>query len=267
MRLIASIWLFTLVAGCASNAQRIDALARSAELERFVIESNQLRSLVYLRAMPSDDSRLVVFLEGDGQPWHAGIVPNEDPTTRDPLALELLLRTPGKAAYVARPCYQAVPSDRCSYELWTNARYSESIVNAMVSAIIETSSRAETQELVLVGHSGGGVLAVLIAERMKSVVAVVTIAANLDIDAWTKHHQYLPLSGSLNPARSDREHPWIEVHLAGRKDVVVPSDTTNAYFERYPGAHRWTFEEHGHKCCWVEEWEQLRDKIEKEIDK
>jgi pimeloyl-ACP methyl ester carboxylesterase len=52
--------------------------------------------------------------------------------------------------------------------------------------------------VLLIGHSGGA-LAILLAARVPQVVAVVTIAGNLDTDVWTKLHGYLRLQGSLNP--------------------------------------------------------------------
>ena len=51
------------------------------------------------------------------------------------------------------------------------------------------------REVTFVGYSGGGVLAVLIAERLDNVAGVITVGANLDTDAWTEHHGYLPLTG------------------------------------------------------------------------
>jgi pimeloyl-ACP methyl ester carboxylesterase len=253
------------IVGCTSNAQRIDALARSAQLQRYVIESNQLPSVVYLRASKGSNQRLFIFLEGDGVPWRAGIAPNTDPTTREPLALELLVRTPGNAAYVARPCYQGSTTERCTPDLWTSARYSKEVVHAMRSAVKDAMSRTQAKDLVLVGYSGGGVLASLIAEQLGGVTAVITIAANLDIDAWATHHNYLPLSRSLNPALSTQPHPWIEIHLEGTDDDVVPSATRDAYFARYPSARRWILEKHGHKCCWVDEWKELWERIEAEL--
>ena len=104
-------------------------------------------------------------------------------------------------------------------------------------------------------------------EQLEGVTAVITIAANLDIDAWAKHHNYLPLSESKNPALSTRPHPWIEIHIEGTDDDVVPSETRDAYFERYPSAQRWLLEKHGHKCCWVEEWKELWERVEAEIQR
>ena len=57
---------------------------------------------------------------------------------------------------------------------------------------------------------------------------VITVGANLDTDAWTQHHGYLPLTGSLNPAASTAKHPWPEAHLYGGRDTIVPASTTFA---------------------------------------
>jgi dienelactone hydrolase len=265
MRYLLTLLACLSIVGCTSYGQRIDALAHSGQLQRYVIESNQLPSVVYLRASTRGNQRLVIFIEGDGIPWREGIAPNTDPTTREPLALKLLMRTPGSAAYVARPCYQGVTTKRCTPDLWTSARYSAEIVHAMSLAVKDAMSRTRAEDLVLVGYSGGGVLASLMAEQLERVTAVVTIAANLDVDEWTKHHRYLPLSGSLNPALSTHPHTWIEIHMEGSDDDVVPSATRDAYFERYPSARRWILEKHGHKCCWVDEWNELWERIEAEL--
>jgi hypothetical protein len=107
---------------------------------------------------------------------------------------------------------------------------------------------------------------VLAAERLDGVDAVITIAANLDTDAWTTHHRYLPLSGSLNPARSAREHPWREIHLQGGNDKVAPPSTTDAYFERYPAAERRLIADHDHVCCWIDAWPSLLREIQRGME-
>ena len=265
VRQLLAVLVCLSIVGCTSNTQRIDARARSAQLQRYVIESSRLPSVVYLRASTASSQRLLVFIEGDGVPWRAGIAPNTDPTTREPLALELMVRTPGNSVYIGRPCYQRVVTERCTSDVWTSARYSTEIVHAMSLAVKDAMSRTQAEDLVLIGYSGGGVLASLIAEQLGRVTAVITIAANLDIDAWAKHHNYLPLSGSMNPALSTHPHPWYEFHMEGADDAVVPSATRDAYFERYPSARRWVLEKHGHKCCWVEEWKELWERIEAEL--
>jgi dienelactone hydrolase len=131
---------------------------------------------------------------------------------------------------------------------------------------IETQARTMGAErLRIIGYSGGGVLAVLIAERLESVREVVTIAANLDVAAWAGHHGYLPLTQSLDPARSTRSHPWKEIHLHGARDEVVPAATTRAYFERYPEAREISFEEYDHTCCWLRDWRDIERRIVSEL--
>ena len=266
MRALLTFSLIALLCGCSSNAQRIDERARSAGMQRYEIVAQGYRPLIYTKdRVPS--GRLIVFLEGDGQPWRGGVVPHTDPTTSNPLALELMTRTPRAAAYVSRPCYHALEVERCDAQMWTDARYSESVINTMAAAIRQAQGKAQASELVIVGHSGGGTLAVLIAERLDSVRAVITIAANLDVRAWTAYHGYLPLTQSLNPADSTLHHPWREIHLAGRNDPVVPLHLSTRYFERYPDAIQWILDEQSHACCWAKAWPALWERIEEELGK
>jgi dienelactone hydrolase len=257
MRHRAMLLSALLLAGCTTNATRIERLAQAAAMTRSVLDAEGYRSLVFMKAATGLHSGpLAVFIEGDGRPWRAGVEPSADPTTGNPIALKLLAQTPGPAAYVTRPCYHELPGQRCTPQRWTSGRYSEEVVSSMTAAVRSVMQQVNAQDVVLVGYSGGGVLAVLIAERLDNVAAVVTVGANLDIDAWTRHHRYLPLTGSLNPALSNREHRWPELHLYGANDAVVPSSTAAAYFQRYPQAQQRVIDGYDHVCCWVETWPQ-----------
>lgn len=245
-----------LLSGCTSAGQRLDQRAREAGLEILHVTAGEFPSIVYLRlsaAANHANDPLTIFLESDGIPW-LGRTPSDDPTPHQPVALEMLMRSPAPAAYVTRPCYNGLRSDKCNVDLWTGARYSSEVVESMVATVREAQRRVGAERVALVGYSGGGALAVLIAERLENVASVVTVAANLDTDAWTDHHKYLRLSQSLNPALSDRPHPWPELHLRGANDLVVPPTTTEGYFARYPRAQQRTIEGFDHVCCWVRDW-------------
>jgi dienelactone hydrolase len=262
MKRLVMSFLVLASSACTTTGQRIDELAQHAGLGKAVFAGGSYRHVIYMRATPPPGARVFVFLDGDGRPWGSdGLSPAADPTTRNPLALKLLATTPADGAYVSRPCYQQLLDAQCTPDVWTSGRYSESVVSSMTAAIRDVIRRAGARDVVLVGYSGGGALAVLVAERLDDVAAVVTIAANLDTDTWTAHHNYLPLSASLNPARSDRSHPWPEIHLNGARDVVVPSETRRAYFDKYPAAQRWTYDTYDHVCCWVENWPGIYERI------
>jgi len=250
------------LAGCTSNAARIEELAGTLGMTRSVVEAGGFRNSIFMRGVPApQDAPLAIFIEGDGVPWNGGREPSLDPTTGNPVALKLLAQTPLPAAYVTRPCYHDMTGRRCTPERWTMARYSDEIVSSMTEAVRTAARQAKARSVVLVGYSGGGVLAVLIAERLDNVTGVITVGANLDIDAWTKHHGYLPLTGSLNPATSTAEHRWSEIHLYGAQDTKVPPVTAEAYFKRYPSARRQIVDANDHVCCWVEQWPQLWQQI------
>jgi pimeloyl-ACP methyl ester carboxylesterase len=77
---------------------------------------------------------------------------------------------------------------------------------------------------ILIGFSGGGALALLIASVLPNVVGIVTLGGNIDIDSWVAHHQYRSLSTSINPvdvapAVSAR---WM-LFLVGANDTEVPA--------------------------------------------
>ena len=261
----AVLCLFAVVSvaltGCTSSGAAIDRLAKSAGLQKQIVPGTLQAHIVYEKAgnPAGQPGRWFVFLEGDGTPWgNSGMQPAADPTTRNPLALRLMLATDAAAIYVARPCYQGHnDAPQCSADRWTGGRYSNEVVASMAAVIASESGKLGASDLVVVGYSGGGALAVLVAERLQNIAAVITIGANLDIAAWADHHHYLPLAQSLNPAESDQQHPWAEYHFSGARDSVVPGATTDGYFNRYPKARRFIVERADHICCWESDWPAL----------
>lgn len=212
-------------------------------------------------------STLVAYLEGDGRAYLAADTASTDPTPGDPLALRMALadRRPGPLVYLARPCQYTVGPDRrnCSNRFWTSHRYAPAIIAAMGEALDQEKQRAGASRLILIGYSGGGALAVLLAQRRSDVAALVTVAANLDLAYWTSRDGLAPLSGSIDPAsRAAAIRDVPQVHLAGRRDRVVGPDVTRAYLRHYQA--RKDFEDSligefdfDHVCCWAERWPDI----------
>jgi poly(3-hydroxybutyrate) depolymerase len=111
---------------------------------------------------------------------------------------------------------------------------------------------------VLVGYSGGGTLAWLMAREVPQTVAVVTIAANLDVERWAALHGYTPLAGSLDPARSPPLPPAVaQVNFAGARDTDVPPEVAVSFGRRHRAAKLVVIEDYDHRCCWTQRWPEL----------
>lgn len=256
---IAIAIMTTLLSGCSTPAQRVDRLAADAGLARTVVTGDRFHHVTYTRLRA--DAPLLVYLEGDGRPWaHGGREVTSDPTVRHPLALGLAARS-GLASvlYLGRPCYIGLAIlPECHPGEWTFERYSADIVASLVACVNRFVADHDIRHVILIGHSGGGALAVLMAPRILNLRAVVTVAGNLDVRAWTAYHGYLPLSGSLDPADTGPlPQGIVEIHLTGAADTEIPPALLGRYFAAHSAAQHWTYARFGHRCCWQEAWPQL----------
>jgi len=246
---------FTQLSGCTSPAQRMDEQAAGLGYRKQVVRGAGYDHVVYSKASPAAErSVLHVYLEGDGTPWLRKQLAASDPTPRNPLMLEFMALDTMPSLYLGRPCYHGLsPAPACTPELWTNRRYSEAVVASMTAALNHLS--AGYQSLVLLGYSGGGTLAMLIAERLPKTAAVITIAANLDTMRWAALHAQPPLTGSLNPASRMPLPPHIrQVHFSGGDDDNVPPSLIRDALAHQVGATFNVIEKMGHRCCWRESW-------------
>jgi pimeloyl-ACP methyl ester carboxylesterase len=253
----------SLLASCLSPAARIDHQAQHIGLQRSVIEGEGYDHVVYQRQVFGIEGPLHIYLEGDGSPWIDESRIASDPTPRRAYALELMALDSRAAAYVGRPCYHGQEGTQpCDPLLWTHDRYSKQVVDSLEFVIRQITAREARKGLVLIGYSGGGVLAMLLAERLETTRSVVTIAANLDIDAWTDLHDYSPLVGSLNPARRPPLPPGIrQFHLAGGRDDRVPTQIIESVADTQSNCEILIYPEFDHTCCWSAIWPQVLNQI------
>lgn len=170
-----------------------------------------------------------------------------------------MLADPSPSVYVGRPCYDGLAAaPPCDPAMWTLQRYSEPVVASMTAAVNRILAQSPTADVTLIGYSGGGVLAVLVADRIARVNTVVTVAANLNIDAWTQLHGYSPLIGSINPAaRTQWRATLRQIHFAGADDRNVPAALIQSFAASVPTAEAHVIERFDHRCCWLEQWPAL----------
>lgn len=262
LRLALSLCLACALAACATPAQRVDRLAASAGFERLVVEGNPFQHLVFVKTTEGPVDGFHVYLEGDGTPWITHHRVARDPTPRRPLMLELMALDPGPALYLGRPCYFGL-TRHCSPRYWTDARYSETVVDSMVAALDNIRRQLGWRgKIDLLGYSGGGTLAMLLAPRLKEASSVVTIAANLDVRGWTRLHGYSPLVDSLDPADEAALPARIaQIHLVGEKDRNVPPAITRAGAARQRNAKFMSYPHFDHHCCWERVWRSVLDRL------
>jgi hypothetical protein len=174
---------------------------------------------------------LVVYLEGDGRAIVNGN-PSPDPTPRVPQALDLAVQDPAPSILYLARIGQYMPAFATAENrpLWSDRRLSPEVVEAASSAIDQAKREAGAMYLHLVGYSGGGGLAVLLAERRGDVLSLVTVAGLLDTDWWVRTRGYRPLTGSLNPADSlDGILNVPQVHFYGTEDRVIPPEMSGVF--------------------------------------
>lgn len=184
---------------------------------------------------------LNIFIEGDGMPG---------------TALALAQSTGGNSVYLARPC-QYLESTRfnsCDKAIWTSHRYSQEVVDSMNRAITAVKIRYQAKSVRLIGYSGGGAVASIIAVKRPDVDLLLTVAGNLDHKRWTDYNASQPLIGSLNPIDFSKALEAIpQIHLIGERDDVVPGSVLASYLsklEKFDKVTSRIIVGANHTCCW-----------------
>jgi hypothetical protein len=229
-----------ILTGCAAldpNAHA-DALAGRAGLHRELIETGSFALTAFSRISRPDEP-IHLYIEGDGQAWLSRTEPSLDPTPRQAEGLALAAADPApNVVYVARPC-QFTPmaeNPRCGIPFWTGKRFAPEVVTSMNEAVSQVAARAPGQGLDLVGYSGGGALAVLVAARRTDVASIRTVAGNLDDEFVNRLHDVSAMPESENPIDFARRVAAIpQIHFGGADDTVVPPEVAERFVNATQG--------------------------------
>ena len=167
-------------------------------------------------------SPVKVYIEGDGAAFNAYGQPTADPTPKGTVVREIAFGDPSpNVVYMARPC-QFNKEGRCRQKYWTTARFAPEVIDSMYRAVKQI---AQGREVILIGFSGGGQVAGLIAATKPDlhVKDIITIGGNLDHRAWTAHHNVPDLDESLSLMDYLDTFCMIpQRHYVGQQDTVIP---------------------------------------------
>lgn len=245
-------------AGCTPT-QRISAMAETFDYSPLTLQGGDFTLTGYQNhSTQTNRATLHIYIEGDGLPWITPYITSTDPTPRNPLALRLMALDKSPSIYLGRPCYNGHAHDiHCEASLWTDRRYSDLVVKIMTSALQYFLDIHHFDKLVFIGHSGGGTLALLVAERFENAELVVTIAGNLDTMEWTRTHGFTPLHGSINPATHKKARPFRELHFMGGEDTIVPPSIFEPIARNRLNSSIIIIKKADHACCWEPIWSMV----------
>ncbi len=258
--------------GCSQSLavrqKQATELASQAQFELRLIQAGGFQLTTYQRGINQRTRRLSVYIEGDGNAYERKYRLSENPTPKNPLGLKLAVKDPAESVlYLARPCMylDARQIQGCDAKYWSSHRYAEEVVSALDQVINKVTGNRSDLSIKLIGYSGGGTVAALLAARRRDVNSLITVAANLDHQTWTQLHRISPLTGSLNPVDyAERLSALEQHHLLGEDDRIVPRGVIDSYLEKLgqesrPGIQ--LIPDFDHDCCWEKAWPELLDRF------
>lgn len=237
--------LLHLLAACAPGARRVDietaqTLAAPARLEERLRRSGQF-VLTTRERIDRQGADITIYIEGDGFAWATRTLPSNDPTPDNPVALALAALDPApNVAWIARPCQYTPRTENpaCAEYFWTHGRLAPEVIRSIDDAVTAIKESARAPRVHLVGYSGGGGAAVLVAARRSDVGSIRTLAGNLEIDAFTRLHKVSPMTGSLNPGAAAKTVERVpQQHWVGGADTIVPVAISRAYLAAMTRQH------------------------------
>lgn len=220
-------------------------------IERGAMQQSRIRtssfSLLSASRFTRQQPLLTLYLEGDGRAWVSRYRLSSDPTPLNPLALRLASihsgsRAHDSIAWLGRPCqYQSLAGEGggCDSRYWSSHRFSEEVVASMNHAVSQLMKRSGAKRVRLVGFSGGGAVAALLAARRNDVEGVVTVARQL---------QKVP-----------------QIHFTGGRDRVVPGEVVTRFIASGGAdlcARKVTVDGAAHIVGWAEQWIRLMEIVE-----
>ena len=271
MRIFFVICVNLLVVGCSNLESRLDTaqrLAFSANFSSIILNTSTFKLQGFAK-IEKPGEPLEVFIEGDGLAYVSRSSPSRNPTPIDPISLRLAtISSKPNILYIARPCqYVELNSQKnCGVKIWTTSRFTEDVINAVNQAIDFGLKRAQASIVHLVGYSGGGAVAVLVAARRQNVGSIRTLAGYLDHKTLNRVKKVTPLYGSLDPMEKAYLLSHIpQHHISGSNDKIIPKWVAQGFAKAVGNTKCATAKiaNTTHTDGWLELWKKIGNAIPK----
>jgi len=250
------------IAGCADSRVKAESEAVNVGFLNRNIKTESFNIFASTKINGEANDKIIFYIEGDGHAWKRKNKLSDDPTPKNPVSLNLALNdSDSNVVYLARPCQylEKAQLENCNSRYWSSHRYSEEVVIAMDQAITEIKSFSSAKNIDLVGYSGGGVVAMLVAAKRDDVQRVITLASNIDHETWSEWHGISKLSGSLSPMGFLKDLKTVkQLHIWGGKDKIVPFESQAMFVEQNTKNALFEYEiipDFTHDCCWIDFWQ------------
>jgi len=232
-----------LSSGCVSKLSpkvrqyTADTVAQSGNLVQQKIATDDFLLTTYQRFdSTADNKQMVVYIEGDGMAWISRDQLSSNPTPVQPIALKLAsIDTNDNVLYIARPCQYLWPQkmNRCSSRYWSDKRGSEEVISSINQAISIVKQKQNISSIRLIGYSGGGGIAALIADRRADVNEFVSVSGNLNYKLFTQTHDLSPMNGSIDPITVANQIGSIpQIHYVGADDKIIPKQIALSFSDK-----------------------------------
>jgi pimeloyl-ACP methyl ester carboxylesterase len=247
------------IAGCSVNSEKeIKTNVSDIRLRREEVTAGSFK-LTILSRIVDVNQPINVYIDGDVPGLAPVAAPGTDAKPDEAATLRLAeLDTSYNVVFISRPCQFGIDDPFCHIKPGESERYAEIFYRSVDRALDYVVSVVPHPHLNLIGYSGGGAMAAVLAARRHDVDSLRTIAGNLDPNGNGQTHAAEPRNDFIDPLElAPRLALLPQEHFVGGKDeFVTPKMAENfvqamgptycARIIRIPGAT--------HKTGWEEVW-------------
>jgi hypothetical protein len=259
--------LFLFFTGCSSYPtlkKRIEYLKTiPKKYHEKTVSKNNIK-IIEIYDKPNNCKNINIYIEGDGLSYIYGSV-SDNPTPINPVGLKLFLKDTNRCKiYLSRP-YQFINNKKANKRLWSELRYSNLTVNFYINVLNEIKRKYNDKSFTLIGYSGGGTIAALIASKRNDIKKLILIASNLDLKKWYEIHYLKPSKYDLNPADfSKRLEKIKQIIIIGQNDKNVNYKVIKSYLSHFKNKKNikvLIIQNMKHNDKWDEFWKKEEKKI------